>query len=264
MHVERILSIPRCEGVLVTLGLIVLTRDGEQVREVLEDGEERVFGRAGRPGTVVISASSHVSRSAFRLRAERGGFARVLCAQRQGTVEVKRADGRVAASLNDGEEGLFRAPVSLSLHTATGAQATIAISPDRPSGPIPAPGRASDPGSTATVGWSVAMIQDPPGGQDWYVAAAMGALLLRRGRRTDPGYTVPRGVLLRACGQWLGTPKSEGWLASKFKQAGEALAVRFENNPSQLLAEYVLANRLINDAALQHLDVELERRRQRG
>lgn len=246
----------------MALGLIVLTRGGEQVRETLRDGEERVFGRAGRPGTVVISSSSHVSRSAFRLKAEPDGFARVRCAQRQGTVEVKRADGRVAASLNDGEEGLFRAPVSLSLHTATGAQATIAVSPDRPSTPTPVQGRTADPSSTATVGWGIAMIKDPPDGQDWYVAAAVAAVLLRRGRRTDPNYTVPRGVLLRACGQWLGAPKSEGWLASKFKQAGEAFAVRFENNPSQTLAEYVLANRLVTDATLQQLDVELERRRQ--
>lgn len=247
----------------MTLGLIVLTRDGEQARETIEDGEERVFGRAGRPGTVVISSSSHVSRSAFRLRAEPGGFARVRCAQRQGTVEVKRVDGRVAASLQDGEEGLFRAPVRLSLHTATGAQATIAINPDRPTAPTPAvsTGASSDASSTATVGWSLAMIQDPPGGQDWYVAAAMAAVLLRRGRRTDPTYTVPRGVLLRSCGQWVGAPKSEGWLASKFKQAGEALAVRFDNNPSQVLAEYVLSNGLITDASVQMIDAELERRR---
>lgn len=246
----------------MTLGLIVLTRGGEQARESLHEGDECVFGRAGRPGTIEISTSSHVSRSAFRVRVEADELVRVQCAQRQGTVEVKRADGRVAANLQQGEEGLFRPPVRLALHTATGAQATIAINPDRASGPIPvAPPTTADPSATETVGWSLSMIQDPPGGQDWYVAAALAAMLLRRGRRTDPGYTVPRGVLLRACGQWVGAPKSEGWLASKFKQAGEAFAVRFDHNPSHVLAEYVLTNRLINDAGLQALDAEFERRR---
>ncbi|GAB2673502.1 hypothetical protein FB554_0671 [Barrientosiimonas humi] len=260
----------------MTIGLVVLRRDGGQEELPLREGETLVFGRAGHEGTVVVSTSSRVSRSAFELRAETGGLVHVRCQQRQGTLEVKRADGRVAGSLEDGEEATFRPPVQLLLHTSTGAQATVVVNPDRqqhlPRSGGAAPGAAgasgapaaADPASTVTTGWNVASIQSPPAGQDWQVAAALAAVLLRRGRMKDPSYTVPRGVLLRTCGQWLGAAKSEGWLASKFRQASEALAVPFGSNPSQQLGEYVLANHLLTEGGLRALDAELDRRRSGG
>ncbi|YAL84191.1 hypothetical protein ACMYYO_05090 [Dermacoccaceae bacterium W4C1] len=242
------------------LSLTVLTRDGGRDRRELADGEQLIFGReGGDAGTVAVSTSQRVSRTAFALRAEPGGLARLRCTQRGGTVEVNREDGRNAATLEDGEEGLFRAPLRITLHTTSGAHVTIVVSANQP--PTARRPAGDDPSSTVVTGWSLARLQNPPAGEDWCVAAALAAVLLRRGRQQDPNYTVPRGVLLRACGQWLGAPKSEGWLASKFRQAGEAFAVQFGSSPSHQLAEYVLSAHLLNEAGLRAVDAELERRR---
>lgn len=244
----------------MTLDLVVLTREGEQTRRVLDEDARVTFGRAGHPGTVVVASDQRVSRSAFTLTAGRDGLVVVTCGQRGGTVEVKRSDGRVAANLEDGEQGQFWPPVRLTLHTTSGAHATVVVSPDRPptrSGANP----QQDPASTVVTGWSRSMIETPASGEDWRVAAALAAVLLRRGRRTEPAYTVPRGVLLRVCGQWLGAPKSEGWMASKFRQASEQLAVQFSSNPSQQLAEYVLSSHLLAEPVLRALESELDQRR---
>lgn len=243
----------------MALELVILTRTGEQRNRTLDADAPVTFGRAGRPGTEVISDDKRVSRAAFSLTAAEGGMVRATCGQRGGTLEVNRMDGRVAANLGDGEQALLSPPVRVTLHTTSGAHATVIAKPDR----MPAPSGASTagPGATVVTGWSLAMLETPSAGQDWCVAAALAAVLLRRGRQQDPGYTVPRGVLLRACGQWLGAPKSEGWLASKFRQAGEALAVPFGSNPSQQLAEYVLSSHLLNEAGLRAVDAELDRRR---
>lgn len=245
------------------LDLVVLTRDGEQTRRTLPEDARVTFGRAGHPGTVVVATDQRVSRSAFTLIATREGLVEVSCGQRGGTVEVNRTDGRVAANLEDGEYGQFWPPVRLTLHTTSGAHATVLVSPDRP--PVRAGAdAAADPSSTVVTGWSTSMIESPATGEDWRVAAALAAILLRRGRRNEPSYTVPRGVLLRVCGQWLGAPKSEGWLASKFRQASEHLAVQFSSNPSQHLAEYVLSSHLLSEPVLRALEAEMLRRRGHG
>lgn len=240
--------------------LTVIPRDFAARQGRLTSGQSVVFGRTGadEPGVVAIANSATVSRTAFEVGAEPTGMVKVTCRQRLGTVEVKRLDGLTAASLRRGEAGIFHAPLDLVLHTRDGAFVTVRCESDQRTWSTP--DRGGDVRSTR-VGWSPAMIESPDPGLDWFVAAGLAAALIRHGRRSDPSYVLGRGVLLRACGYWMGAPKSEGWLASKFKQASAALSVAFEGNPSHQLGEYVLQNSLLPDASLVAIHDEYERRR---
>lgn len=246
----------------MALQFTAVPRDGEPHRGVLTPGDPISFGREtpGATDCIPVTASSNVSRVAVQLDGTEQEMVQVMCRQRLGTIEVKRANGLVAANLQRGEAGMFYPPVDLVLHTRAGAYVTITVVSDRPVQQPTGRGPSIDTNATSG-GWGLHMIEEPPPGLDWFVAASMAAILLRQGRRNDPTYSVPRSSLLRACGVWLGAPKSEGWLAGKFRQAGEALAVSFGTNPAQQLAEYVLNNRMLHEGALRALEAEYERRR---
>ncbi|YAL82334.1 hypothetical protein ACMYYO_10375 [Dermacoccaceae bacterium W4C1] len=207
-----------------------------------------------------MSDSPSVSRAAMMIGVEPTGMCRVTSRQRSGVVEVKRVDGLVAGMLRQSESAVLHPPLTVTLHTAEGACATVVVTSTATTGPSSGTTpRQPDP-FTTRAGWGTDLITDPPPGLDWFVAAGMAAMLLHRGRQSDPNYVVPRGVLLRACGRWLGTAKSEGWLANKFRHASDNLGVPFEANPAQQLAEYVVQNQLLSPAALTVLAAEYDRR----
>lgn len=248
----------------VALDLTIHLRAGGTSRRAVTVDEPVMFGRSGSglSGVVEVGESASVSRAAFSIGVEPTGMCRVSCRQRSGTVEVRRPDGLVAAALRRSEVGLFHPPLTAILHTPQGVFVSVQVVGANTARAV-APGAAgSGDGALTTTrtGWGTVVVLHPPPGMDWFVAAGVAAMLLHRGRVRDRGYVVQRGVLLRSCGRWLGTPKSEGWLASKFRQASESLGVPFDVNPAQQIAEYIIQNQLLTAPALESLAREYDRR----
>jgi hypothetical protein len=249
----------------------LVDRVGVETSWEARPGDGWRFGRSGQQGAIAVSDSTSVSKHALDLAVTLEGRVRIRCLQRTGSVEVLRANGLYAASLTYTEEGSFVPPLDIVLHTAQGAFATISITPSGPpavperTGARVGPRLSPDQGTTR-VGWNLAMIQQPYDGLDWFVAAAMSAVLVRAEATNGQGRQVQRTALERACGHWLRVPgpKTPGWLESKFKQARRALNVTLAGNPSHELGDYVIRNGFLSEGDLAELARELAVRRSSG
>jgi len=242
----------------MVFNLRVIDRDGVEQGWSAGTTGSWTFGRTGQPDTVALSPSTAVSKAALRVTLERTGLVHIVCLQATGSVEVLRANGLQAASLRRAEEGLFHPSLDIVLHTARGAFATVSVIS---STPAPAPRRSSADPSATRLGWDVAMIELPAPGLEWFVVGALSAYLVGVENAAGEGRQVQRKALQSACAAWLGVRISEGWLDSKFKQARKALDVPLASNPSHEFGEYVIANGLLGEGALQLVADELARRK---